>query len=270
MPTNVTVEYVKAQQRYLNARTREEKIAALEEMISAAPNHKGAEVLRGQLKQRLAKLKKRTESKTARKTITIAKEGDAQVCILGLTQSGKSTLLSKLTNAKPEISNHPFTTTKPQVGTCDYEGVKIQLIEIPSTFQPSLMSIVQNADGIILIYRDEKEKDNLRKIITDFRIKKSFVELKNRDEDLEKSKEKIWNMLGLIRIYCKEPRKRPETKPMVLKNGMTVKDAAKRLHKDFLKYFKFARLFGSSKYPGEKVGLDYKLKDKDILEIHTS
>ena len=44
MPTNVTVEYVKAQQKYLDAKTREEKIAALEEMISTVPGHKGTEV----------------------------------------------------------------------------------------------------------------------------------------------------------------------------------------------------------------------------------
>ena len=57
MPTNVTVDYAKAQEKYLKAKTREEKIAALEEMISEAPSHKGGENLRKQLKQRLAKMK---------------------------------------------------------------------------------------------------------------------------------------------------------------------------------------------------------------------
>ena len=268
MPTNVTVEYAKAQQKYLNARTREEKIAALEEMLSAAPGHKGAEVLRMQLKQRLAKLKQKGESKSSRRIITIPKEGDAQVCILGLTQSGKSTLLSSLTNAKPEISNHPFTTVKPEIGTFDYSGVKIQLIEIPSSFQPSLMSIAQNADSIILIYKNEEELDELKEILSRYRLNKPLVEV-DREDNLSETKEKIWNSLSLIRIYCKEPGKKPETKPMVMKKDSSVRDAAKRLHKDFLKYFRFARVWGSSaKYKGEKVGLDHKLEDKDILEIH--
>ena len=268
MPTNVTVEYAKAQQKYLNAKTREEKIVALEEMISTAPGHKGTEVLRAQLKQRLAKLKKQIEAKSARKIITIQKEGDAQVCILGLTQSGKSTLLSKLTNAKPKISNHPFTTTKPEIGTCDYEGVKIQLIEIPSNFHSSFMSIAQNADSIVLLYKSREELNELKNILSNFRLKKSFVEI-NRDDSLEEIKDKIWLSLGLIRVYCKEPRKKPESKPMVMKKDSTVRDAAKRLHKDFVKYFRFARIWGdSAKYGGEKVGLDHKLKDKDVLEIH--
>lgn len=268
MPTNVTVEYAKAQQRYLNAKTREEKIAALEEMISAAPGHKGAEVLRAQLKRRLAKLKQKGESKAARKIVTIQKEGDAQVCILGLTQSGKSTLLSKLTNAKPKISNHPFTTTKPEIGTFDYGGVKIQLIEIPSSFNPMHMSIAQNADSLIFLYEDESDLSELKEILVKFRLRKPIVEMR-REDDFEQIENKIWNSLNLIRIYCKEPGKKPENKPMVMKKDSSVEDAAKRLHKDFVKYFKFARVWGQSvKYAGEMVGLDHRLEDKDVLEIH--
>jgi ribosome-interacting GTPase 1 len=75
-------------------------------------------------------------------------------------------------------------------------------------------------------------------------------------------------MLGLIRIYCKEPGKKPEKKALVLRKGSTVEDAARNIHKDFLKYFRFARVWGSSKYSGERVGSEYVLKDKDILEIH--
>jgi len=267
MPTNVTVGYAKAQEKYLNAKTREEKIEALEEMIREAPSHKGGENLRKQLKQRLAKLKRQKEAKTSRKSSMIPKKGDAQVCILGLTQSGKSTLLSKLTNARPNISSYSYTTKKPEIGTCDYDGVKIQLIEIPSTFQPVFMSIAHSSDAIILIYKNREELEKLKEILSIFRIKKTFIEV-NRDEDLNKIKEKLWNSLGLIKVFCKEVGKKSEKKPLVLKKGSTVQDAAKQLHKDFFKYFKFARVWGSSKFPGEKVGLDYELKDNDVLEIH--
>ena len=184
-----------------------------------------------------------------------------------MTQTGKSTLLSKLTNARPKISSHPFTTTKPEIGTCDYKGVKIQLIEIPSNFNSAFMSIAQNSDSVVLLYRIEEELDDLKEILSKFRFKKSFIEI-GREESLDDIRDKIWYSLGMIRIYCKEPGKKPEAKPMVLKKGSTVGEAAKRLHKDFLKYFKFARVWGSSKYAGEKVGLDYQLKDKDVLEIH--
>jgi ribosome-interacting GTPase 1 len=266
MPTNVTVDYVKAQQKYLNAKTREEKIAALEEMLSTVPGHKGTEQLRKELKQRLAKLREQKKSKSSRRSL-ITKEGDAQVCLVGLTQSGKSTLLSKLTNAKPEISNHPFTTVKPEIGTCEFEGVKIQMIEIPSNFKPMFMSIVQSSDGMVLVYRNESELKELKNILSGFRINVPSVELK-QNYSIGKIKNDVWNILGLIRIYCKEPGKKPEKKALVLRKGSTVEDAARNIHKDFLKYFRFARVWGSSKFSGERVGSEYRLKDRDILEIH--
>lgn len=269
MPANVTVEYMKAEERYRDAKTRLEKITALEQMLATIPKHKGTEKMQAQIKQRISKLKQQTEKKVGRRISTIPKEGDAQVCILGLTQSGKSTLLSKLTNAKPEISNRPFTTIKPEVGTLEYDGVRIQLVEIPSTFQPVNMSIAQNADAIILIYKDLREKKRLEDVLKEFSIYKPRIEITEKIE-IRDLKKRIWEILRLIRVYCKEPGKKPSQRPLVLKEGSIVEDAAKEVHKDFFKHFKFARIWGkSAKFPGEKVGLERRLKDEDIVEIHT-
>ncbi len=267
MPVNATSEYYRAESHYLAAKTRDEKILALEEMIRTAPKHKGAEALLSQLKQRLAKLKSQSESKSARKSINIPKEADAQICILGLTQSGKSALLRKLTNAKPKISEQPYTTTKPEVGVADYLGVKFQLIEIPSSFRREFMSIAQNCDAVVLMARNESDREEMKSIMEQFRVRKPhcFVAL---DDDAEKTKSRIWNALNLIKVYTKEPGKKPEKKPMVLKAGSTVGDAVADIHKDFLKFFRFARVWGSTKFPGEKVGLEHKLKDDDVMEIH--
>ncbi|MBU5558019.1 MAG: TGS domain-containing protein [Candidatus Aenigmatarchaeota archaeon] len=273
MPANVTAEFAKAQSKYLSARTREEKIAALEEMLATIPKHKGTEHMQAEIRGKLAKLRGQKSSKVARTTITISKEGDAQIVILGPTQTGKSTLLAQLTNAKPKISDVPYTTTKPEVGVSEWKGVKFQLIEIPSTFTPSMMSITANADGIVVVLDPrrnlDEQRDEIRKLFSKFRIQKPHIEIIGRTEiDAEYLKSSIWKMLGLIRIYTKEPGKKPETKALVLKAGATVKDAASAIHKDFLKFFKFAKVWGSAKYAGERVGLDYKLKDGDILEIH--
>lgn len=273
MPANVTAEFVKAQSRYLNARTREEKIAALEEMLSLAPSHKGAEHLRAEIRGKLAKLRAQKTAKGARASIAIAKEGDAQIAILGPTQAGKSTILAQLTNAKPKISAVPFTTTKPEVGVAEWRGVKFQLIEIPSTFVPALMSIAANADGIVLVLDPRRDlaaqRSEMQELFGKFRIRKPYIEIVGRtDIDAEYLKTSMWRMLGLIRVYTKEPGKKPETKALVLRAGATVMNAANAIHKDFVKFFKFAKVWGSAKYPGERVGLDYKLADGDILEIH--
>ncbi len=268
MPTNVNIDYVKAEQKYAEAKTREEKIAALEEMLSAVPKHKGTEKLQAQIKSKLAKLRKQGEKKLGRRVTTIAKEGDAQVCILGLVNSGKSTLLSKLTNAKPKISDIPYTTSKPAIGTMDYHGVKIQLIETPSTFQRIYMSIAQNSDAIIIVYDKKEDLEEMEKILEKFRIRKPSISI-GRANDTKEIKDKIWELLGLIRVYTKEPGKKAEKRPMVLKKGTTVARAAKDVHKDFYKFFKFARVWGrSAKHPGQTVGKDHVLEDEDILEIH--
>ena len=56
MPTNVTAEYGKADKKFRNAKTTPEKIAALKEMFTAVPKHKGTEKLRLNLKKRMKAL----------------------------------------------------------------------------------------------------------------------------------------------------------------------------------------------------------------------
>jgi len=86
---------------------------------------------------------------------------------------------------------------------------------------------------------------------------------------LEKIGDHIFQMLRIIRVYPKEPGvKKPSTKPLVIEEGATVIEAAKRLHSKLYKEFKYARIWGpSAKYPGQKVGSTHVLKDGDIIEI---
>ncbi|MBS7638210.1 50S ribosome-binding GTPase [Candidatus Bathyarchaeota archaeon] len=80
---------------------------------------------------------------------------------------------------------------------------------------------------------------------------------------------KLFEMLRIIRIYTKEPGREPSPTPIVGRGRMTVAEVAKALHTDFYKRFKYAKLWGpSSKFPGEKVGLDRELSDGDIVELH--
>lgn len=291
MPINAGPEYFKAEEKYLSAKTREEKIAALEDMIRKLPKHKGTQVLLGQLKKRLAKLKKESSVKAkARPKFVIRKEGAAQVCILGMTNSGKSSLINAMTNATTEVGDYEYTTKNPQVGMMDYTGVGIQLVEIPSTFAPDVMAIVRTCDLVIFLLDGSKDlKKQLEKLASVMErsglCNKSLLIVSNKSDEknnenvlqvsakagdgLKDLKREIWSRLDLIRVYTKSTKGERAEKPLTIKKGSTVKDVVKEVHKTMLKNFKFARVFNKTKFSGRKVGLDYVLSDLDTVEIHS-
>ncbi|MBS3051277.1 MAG: 50S ribosome-binding GTPase [Candidatus Aenigmarchaeota archaeon] len=256
------MEYYKAEERFKSAKSKEDKIAALEEMIRLLPRHHGSENAHAQLTARLAKLKKESEKKGARR-MGIKKEGDAQVCIMGLANAGKSTLLSKLTEAKPKISATPYTTTKPEIGMMDYRGVKVQLVEIPSTFDPEYMSIARGSDAIAIVANSDKEREIIESVLKNNYIRQKRVHVEP-EESQSMLKEKLWGMLGLMVVYTKGKDKR--LSPMALDLGSTVKDFAERIHKDFIANFRFARIARRGRMI--QAGLSYKLQDGDAVELH--
>ena len=52
-----------------------------------------------------------------------------------MPNSGKSSLLSVLTSAKPKIANYPFTTTNPNLGVATYNNKEITLADIPGLIE---------------------------------------------------------------------------------------------------------------------------------------
>ncbi|MDI6819685.1 MAG: GTP-binding protein [Candidatus Hodarchaeaceae archaeon] len=165
MPANLPPEYFKAEERYLQAKTVEEKILATQELIRIAPKHKGTEKLLKVLKRRLAKLRLELRKQQTRRvgggpSFHVKKEGAAQVALVGMPNSGKSMLLRRLTSAQPEVAEYPFTTREPVPGMMEFEDVQIQLVEVPALIEGSNrgrglgaqpLSVARNADAIALI-----------------------------------------------------------------------------------------------------------------------
>ncbi|MEM1948214.1 MAG: TGS domain-containing protein [Candidatus Caldarchaeum sp.] len=143
MPTNLPAEAQAKLAKYQEARTIEEKIKALEEALPLIPDHKGTEKMRAQLKTTLAKLRKELERKKSTKVsrtdvFAFRKEGAATVVLLGAANSGKSTFLRAVTNAKAEVSEYELTTTKPVPAMMFYEDVGIKIVELPAVITSKL------------------------------------------------------------------------------------------------------------------------------------
>ncbi len=80
---------------------------------------------------------------------------------------------------------------------------------------------------------------------------------------------KVFKNSGIIRVYSKEPGKEPDlNSPFTVLSGSTVLDLGQIIHKDFAINLKYACVWGSSKFPGQKVQKDHVLQDKDIVEFH--
>ncbi|MEM0360524.1 MAG: GTPase [Candidatus Diapherotrites archaeon] len=381
MPTNVTVEYAQAEKRYQEARTPEEQLAALLEMQRTAPDHKGAEKLRAEISKKIKKTREKIEKneeqrkKASARSTAIKKEGIGQIVLVGMPNSGKSTILKALTNVEVEIADYPFTTKTPQVGMIDFMNARIQLVEIPPIIEGScsgkamgreLFGLIRNSDAVALVlnastlcsefltlkkefanaeielnaeknplsiekskflgisivnpafYKEDLNelKAFLRKrglsnvtivfhrnavlrdvetllssktvnkramaIIVEkngFKASQEDIEMVAKEMDFlqvnsldEKQKnelvDKFFAMLERVLVFTKKPGEKQADKPMALPLGSTVGDAARCLHQDFEKNFKYARVWGSSKYPGQRVARDFVLKTGDIVEIY--
>ncbi|MCX8009551.1 MAG: TGS domain-containing protein [Ignavibacteria bacterium] len=160
MPANLPPEYFAVERLYREAKTIEEKVKYLEELISTIPKHKGTDKLRADYRAKLAKLKSSAQaSKKTSKHLSqfhIEREGVAgRAVILGCSNTGKSSLLSFLTHAKPEISDLPFTTWVPTPGIVLYENMHIQLIDTPPLdkefIEPEFIELIKTSDAIILM-----------------------------------------------------------------------------------------------------------------------
>ena len=86
---------------------------------------------------------------------------------------------------------------------------------------------------------------------------------------LEEFKRAIYQALNIVRVYTKTPGSKADlADPMILEKGSTLEEAAESLHKDFYQNLKYAVVWGSGKYDGQRVSKGHVLQDGDIVEFH--
>lgn len=135
MPANLPPNYYAAEKRFREESDPKLKVKILKEMLAIMPKHKGTEHLQGEIKKKISKFSSLSQKKSATKQTTsldsIPREGAGQAALVGLPNSGKSSLINYFTNVDSRVTNYPFSTFKPFQGMMRYEDINIQLIDLP-------------------------------------------------------------------------------------------------------------------------------------------
>lgn len=86
---------------------------------------------------------------------------------------------------------------------------------------------------------------------------------------LEELRESIFRALRVVRVYLKPPgQDADQSDPLVLRRGSSVDEVAESVHKDIRRSLKYAQVWGSGKFAGQRVHRSYVVEDGDIVELH--
>jgi ribosome-interacting GTPase 1 len=168
MPTNLPPEAMDKWEEVEKAHTPKEKMDAMIEFLKYVPHHKGTMKLRGEMKRKISLIRDDLENKKRNRTgkgsggpkLFIEKEGSAQIALIGMTNVGKSCLMSVTTNSKVLVTPTPFSTHEPVPGIMNYLDVQFQIVEAPAVMEGAAegkaggqvtLGLARNADGVILM-----------------------------------------------------------------------------------------------------------------------
>jgi len=303
MAANLPPQFFELQAKLKSAKTNEEKIKILEEMLSICPKHKGTEKVQKEIKRKIAKLKKVLPKKVKREEIFfVKKEGAGQIILLGKANSGKTSVVNALTQSSFKVAEYPFTTQKPIPAMLRFENILIQIVDTPpisNEFKPGwFKNLLLNSDGVLatidLTQDVKKDLEEITKILNEWEIKMEKVlflgnkiDLLNKKEALkmcqdfhlfplsaktkegiENLKKEIFKILNIVRVYPKEPGKKPDlSQPFVLKKGTKLIEFVQEIHQSLAQNFKGAKLYKKEKTHPIIIGKDYLLEDGDVIEV---
>ncbi len=296
---NQNIAFMLRRKKLPSAKTEAERIAILQELTQLNPKDRRDLELRTKYKKELETLLRKSSSSSKGQVSNNPYDRlryERQVVLVGEANSGKSTLLRKLTGAEVQISDVPYSTYKPEVGMFVYNDISIQIIELPATYSGDndkhKYLFLRNSDVICITARNQEEARSVQNsledqlVITSDKIQNPRThKYRSKSEIIEKPSliaswsafqwndmnvvdmnsigeigAEIYRLLHIQRIYCFRNGKvegNPLTFP--LGNDITVKDFADKLGMN--------RVTGAKIYDpdnsleGQLVGLSYVLKD---------
>src|SRR5438874_5084797 len=264
-----------------------ERTRELRAILTELPNYKNGPYadLRKWVQSQLEETRARSRV-VYRDSIEVQREGAAQIAFVGAPNAGKSSLLQALSNVQIKTGDYAFTTTRPVPALTRIRGVLVQLVEIPGLIEGAaedrgggraLLGVLRGADAIVLC-APGGDAGSIRRELAAAGIEKPELLVATKvdetpappgmlgvsvldDDSLERLREAIWQLTGLIRVFL-----RGETVP--LHPPATVVDVAHTIHHELADECRGARVWGpSARFEGQRVGRDHVVADGDTVEI---
>ncbi len=176
----------------------EKKIEELKEQYSKTKYNKATNKYLGMLRAKIANIKKEMESQSRRSGTgySIRKSGNATVVFVGFPNAGKSSLLKALTGVDSKVADYAFTTLDVIPGMLEYNGAKIQMLDLPGLIQGAhigrggsmkIISVVRIAD-LVLFVIDINSYQNLYQLIDELNMLNIRVNKKKPNMRMEVGK----------------------------------------------------------------------------------
>ena len=241
-----------------------------------------------------------------RDSISVRREGAAQVALVGPPNAGKSSLLQALSEIQIKTGDYAFTTVRPVPALTRIGGVLVQLVEIPGLIEGAnadrgggraLLGVLRNADAVVYCHEATAPLDSLAVVRTEVvtagielpavlaLTKADEVEPERIDElrrsvdlavvavsilddaSLDELRGAIWGLTGLIRVWLHHNGE-VDPRPQPMDAGATVADVADRVHHELGATAVGARVWGpSARFDGQRVGRDHVVLDGDTVEV---
>jgi small GTP-binding protein len=232
-----------------------------------------------------------------RDSVAVRREGAAQVMLVGPPNAGKSSLLQALSSIQIKTGDYAFTTTRPVPALTRIHDVLVQLVEIPGLIEGAhedrgggraLLGVLRSGDAIVLCHDAARpeELDVIRAELAAAGIEKPALVVATKvdeadapagslgvsvldDESLDRLRDAIWALTGLIRVFVRRPGE-ADTEAVPLHPPSTVADVARSIHHELERDCRGARVWGpSARFDGQRVGRAHELADGDVVEVIT-
>lgn len=233
-----------------------------------------------------------------KEVLSVIRSADLIIHIVDATEPAPHIILKELYDSGLRLNSHPPNGSVSKTGI---GGIEIISITSQDVEDEAIKTVVREY-GIVnaqVVLRQKITLDDLVDMLTDTRVyapsfnvltKVDMINLERLQEvhsicddeklieisaptgkGIEKLKKAIYNSLQFISIYMKPQGEKADLEePMVVRKGTTIAEISQRLHRDFIRKFRYSQVWGpSAKFPGQTVGLNHKVRSGDIVSIIT-